>query len=135
MASSDNSRSETQGGATSARQRAIEAYEGTRDRAVGTLNEAPLIALVGGIAAGALIAALLPRTDAETRAVRPTARRIKNSAAAAAKAARETSKERFNELGFSRQEGEDTLNRFLQGLKDTARASADAALDAARDKS
>lgn len=136
MANSDNSGSETpQGGGASARQRAIEAYEGTRDRAVGTLNEAPLIALAGGIAAGALIAALLPRTDAETRAVRPTARRIRNGAAAAAKAARETSKERFNELGFSRQEGEDTLNRFLQGLKDTARASADAALDATRDKS
>lgn len=119
----------------SPRQRAIEAYEGTRDRAVGTLNEAPLIALAGGIAAGALIAALLPRTQAETRAVRPTARRLRNGVEAAAKAARETSKERFNELGFSRQEGEETFNRFLQGLKDTAKASADAALDAARKKS
>lgn len=135
MANSDNSGETHNGGGLSARQRAIEAYEGTRDKAVGTLNQAPLIALAGGIAAGALIAALLPRTDAETRAVRPTARRIKNGAAAAAKAARETSKERFNELGFSRQEGEDTLNRFLQGLKDTARASADAALDASRNKS
>ena len=135
MANSDNSGETHQGGSASARQRAIEAYEGTRDRAVGTLNQAPLIALAGGIAAGALIAALLPRTDAETRAVRPTARRIKNGAAAAAKAARDTSKERFTELGFSRQEGEDTRTRFLQGLKDTARASADAALDASRNKS
>lgn len=65
------------------RQRAIEAYAGARDRTVGTLSEAPLIALAGGLAAGALIAALLPRSDAETRAVRPTARRVKDTARAA----------------------------------------------------
>ena len=52
----------------SARQRAIEAYDSARDgvadagrKAAGTLSEAPLIALAGVAAAGALIAALLPR--------------------------------------------------------------------------
>ena len=118
----------------SARQRAIEAYEDAGRRATDTLSEAPLIALAGGIAAGALIAALLPRTSAEERLVRPTARRIRQSAKAAVKAARDTSKERFNDLGFSREKGEETLNNFLQGLKDTARASADAAVEAARNK-
>ena len=114
------------------RQRAIEAYDNARERAVDGLFEAPLIALAGGIAAGALIAALLPRTKAETRLVRPTARRVKDSARAAYKAARETSKERFDELGFTRQKGEETLQNFFTGLKDTAKASADAAADAAR---
>jgi len=52
----------------SPRQRAIEAYDSTRERVSDTLSEAPLLALAGGIAAGALIAALLPRTKAETRA-------------------------------------------------------------------
>ena len=52
-----------------ARQRAIEAYEGARDRASDTFSQAPLIALAGGIAAGALIAALLPRTEMESRAI------------------------------------------------------------------
>ena len=115
-----------------ARQRAIEAYGNARSKAADTLGEAPLIALAGGIAAGALIAALLPRTRAETAAVRPTARRVKDSASAAYKAARDTSKERFEELGFTRQKGEEQLKSLLQGLKDTAKASADAALDAAR---
>ncbi len=77
---------------------------------------------------------MLPRTSAEERLVRPTARRIRQSAKAAVKAARDTSKERFNDLGFSREKGEETLNNFLQGLKDTARASADAAVEAARNK-
>jgi hypothetical protein len=116
------------------RQRAIEAYEDARGRTVDTLGEAPLIALAGGIAAGALIAALLPRTKTETRLVRPTARRVKDSARAAYDAARSTSKERFEELGFTRQKGEQTLNSFVEGLKDTAKASADAAMDAVRNK-
>ena len=119
---------------TGARQRAIEAYEGARARAVDTFGEAPLIALAGGIAAGALIAALLPRTRTETRLVQPTARRVKDTARAAFEAARDTGKDRFADLGFTREKGEQTLNGFIDGLKETARASADAALDAARNK-
>ena len=82
----------------STRQRAIEAYESARDRASDTLGEAPLLALAGGIAAGALIAALLPRTDTETRALRPTARRVRDTARSALDAARDTGTRRLDEL-------------------------------------
>ena len=119
---------------SAARQRAIQAYEGARERASDTLGQSPLLALAGGIAAGALIAALLPRTEAETRLVRPTARRVKDSAKAAIEAARATSRQRFQDLGITREKGEETLNSLLDGLKDTARASADAALEAVRNK-
>jgi hypothetical protein len=115
-----------------ARQRAIEAYEGARDRAAGTLTEAPLLALAGGIAAGAIIAALLPRTRAETRAIRPTARRVKDTARAAFKAAKDTGSGRLNELGITREKGEETIRSLLDGIKDAARASGQAAYDAAR---
>ena len=81
-----------------ARKRAIEAYEDARDYATDTLGQAPLLALAGGIAAGALIAALLPRTDAETRAIRPTARRVKQTAKAAFDAARGTGSQRLDDL-------------------------------------
>ncbi len=117
---------------TSPRQRAIEAYESARGRAVDTLAEAPLLALAGGIAAGALIAALLPRTDAETRLVRPTARRVKQSARAAFEAARGTGSQRLDEMGLNRQKGEQTVRSLLDGLTEAARASANAAADAVR---
>lgn len=115
-----------------ARQRAIEAYEGARDRAADTLGQAPLLALAGGLAAGALIAALLPRTEAETKAVRPTARRLKDTARAAYEAAKETGTERLDELGLSRDKAEDTVRNLLDGLGDAAKASANAAVEAAR---
>ena len=118
---------------TSARQRAIEAYESARDRATDTLGEAPLLALAGGLAAGALIAALLPRTEAETRAIRPTARRVKDTAKAAFDAAKGTGTQRLDELGISREKGEETIRNLLEGVADAAKASARAGLDAVRD--
>lgn len=119
---------------SSARQRAIEAYSDARERAVDTLGEAPLLALAGGLAAGALIAALLPRTQTETRLVRPTARRVKDSARSALDAARGTGTERLNAMGLNRDKGEETIKNLLNGLTDAARASADAAIDAVRNK-
>jgi hypothetical protein len=116
----------------SARQKAIQAYEDARDRASDTLGQAPLLALAGGLAAGALIAALLPRTEAETRLVGPTAKRVKDSARAAAEAARDTGTQRLDELGISRAKGEETIRYLLGGLGEAARASADAAVGAVR---
>jgi hypothetical protein len=121
-------------GYSTPRQRAIEAFEGARDRATDTLGQAPLLALAGGIAAGALIAALLPRTATETRLVRPTARRVKDSARAAFDAARDTGSQRLGELGISRDKGEETIRNLLSGLTDAAKASADAAAQAVRNK-
>jgi hypothetical protein len=136
MIDQDNSRTaeEYDSGAISPKQRAIEAYEGARDRAADTLGEAPLLALAGGIAAGALIAALLPRTRTETRLVRPAARRVKDTARSAFNAARDTGSQRLGDLGLNRQKGEATIRNLLDGLTDAARASASAAADAVRNK-
>ena len=118
----------------SPRQRAIEAYESAGRRAADGLAEAPFIALAGGLAAGALIAALLPRTASETRLVRPTARRVKDSARAAYKAARETGEQQLGDLGLTREKGEETIRSLLKGVTDAAKASAQSALDTARSK-
>ena len=132
MIDQDNSAGTEDHDSSSPRQRAIEAYEGARDRASNTLGEAPLLALAGGLAAGALIAALLPRTDAETRLVRPTARRVKKTATAAVDAARDTGSQRLDQMGLNREKGEETIRKLLDDLTDAAKASASAALDAAR---
>jgi len=132
MTEQDNSPAPFDASGTSPRRRAIEAYTSARIRTTDTLAEAPLLALAGGIAAGALVAALLPRTEAETRLVRPTARRVKNSARAAIDAARDTGSQRLDELGINREKGEATIRNLLDGLTDAARASANAAVDAVR---
>ena len=121
-----------------ARERAIQSYDSGRDgedegRSIAdTFSEAPLIALAGGIAAGALIAALLPRTEREINLVRPTARRVKETARAAYDAARETGSARLEEAGISREKGKSTVQSLFDGVVDAAKASAGAAYDAAR---
>ena len=116
------------------RQRAIDAYEGAREKAAGSLSEAPLLALAGGLAAGALIAALLPRTKAETKALRPAVRRVRKTAKAAVEAARETGTGKLNELGLTREKGEETIRSLFQGVTDAAKASGQAAVDSVKNQ-
>ena len=66
--------------------------------------------------------------------MRPTARRVKDSARAAYDAARDSGSERLDELGLNRSKGEETIRSLLDGLTDAARASANAAVDAVRNK-
>lgn len=117
-----------------ARDRAAEALDTAKVRTSDALNDSPLLALVGGIAAGAVIAALLPRSRAEDKLVEPTARRVKDSARAALSAARETGSEKLGALSLNREGSENTISSLVEGLTDLARSSANAAVDAVRTK-
>jgi hypothetical protein len=121
------------------RRRAIEAYDGARDGVAGAsrkaadgIDEAPLIALAAGVAAGALLAALLPRTESETRLLRPTTDKLTDTARAAAAAARDAGKSRLAELGLTPEKGRETLRSIFEGAGEAAKVSAEAALSAAR---
>ena len=125
---------------SSIRSRAIEAYDDARDgvagagrRATEGIDEAPLIAIAAGLAAGALLAAILPRTKSETRLLRPTTDRLTGTARAAAAAAKEAGTSRLAELGLTREKGAETLRSIFDGAGDAARTSANAAINAARE--
>jgi hypothetical protein len=122
-----------------ARRRAIDAFGSARDGIAGArrrtsegLDEAPLIAIAGGLAAGALIAALLPKTQTEARALRPVGKRLTDSAKAAATAAKDTGTQRLAELGLTPERGKETLRSIFEGVTDAAKTSAQAALGSAR---
>lgn len=124
-----------------ARERAIEAYDATRERASEAtararegVGEAPLMALGGGLALGALIAALLPRTKAEDRLLGPVGERITGGAKAAAEAAKEAGREKLTELNITRDAGTSAVQSLFKGLGDAARVSGEAALGAVRKK-
>src|SRR5688572_3603436 len=117
------------------RQRAIDSYDGSgaaRRKATDTLNEAPLIALAGGLAAGALLAALLPKSKTEQRLLGPVGERLTGTAKAAAEAARDAGTQRLEELGLTRDAGVDTIKSILKGASDAARTSAQAAVGTVR---
>lgn len=133
--------SDTQGRDESGvRRKAIEAYDSARQgvsdagrKASDAIDDAPLIALAGGLAAGALIAALLPRSRAEQRMLGPVGEKIGSRARAAAEAARDAGRSRLEELGLTPDAGSEKLKSLLEGAGDAARASAQAAVSAARE--
>jgi hypothetical protein len=113
-----------------ARERTVSAYEAARGTArsagrktVEGVEANPVAAVVGGLALGALAAALLPKTKREQAMLGDVGRRINDSAREAARAARDAGKEQIGELGFSRE----AIQRRLDGLTD-------AAVGAVRDK-
>ena len=124
-----------------ARERAIEAYDSARERAAEAgararegLREAPLLTLGGGLAIGALLAALLPKTQAEKKLLGPVGGRITDTARNAAEAAKEAGREKLAELNITRDAGASAVQSLIDGIGEAARTSGKAALDAARSK-
>jgi hypothetical protein len=120
---------------TSPRQRAIEAYGSARDRvgnagrrAGDALEEAPLIALAAGLAAGAAIAALLPRSRTEDRLLKPVTNRARETAQSAFQAAKDAGRGKLDELGLTKDRGSDAIRSIIDGARDAAKASAQAAV-------
>jgi hypothetical protein len=127
-------RERTSAAYATARERAGSAYETAGRKAGEGIDSNPVAAVVGGLAIGALVAALLPRTSREDELLGDVGRKINDSAREAARAAREAGKGQLDELGLSR----DGLRGKLDELTDKAvgavKTSAGAAAGAARRK-
>lgn len=110
------------------RTRAVQAYDNARRKAAGGIGDAPLLALAGGLAAGAVLASLLPVSRKEQELLGPVAGNLKDRASDAVEAAREAGQARLDELGLTRDKGSETLRSILEGAGDAAKASAEAAV-------
>lgn len=120
--------------APSARERAIDAYDSARERTRDGIDGSPLVALGGGLALGALIAALLPKTETEERLMGPLGGRITDGARAAANAAKEASREKLSELNLTREAGKGVVQSVFDGIGEAARTGGQAAIGAVRNK-
>jgi ElaB/YqjD/DUF883 family membrane-anchored ribosome-binding protein len=89
-----------------ARDRTSAAYSAARDRA-GTVGQrtaegidsAPMVAIAGGLALGALLGALLPRSSREEELLRPVGQKLSETARGAIDNARETARDQIGDLG------------------------------------
>jgi hypothetical protein len=92
-----------------------------------TIDDAPLIALGAGLAAGALIAALLPTTRKERELLSPVGDRITGAARDAADAARRAGSDKLKELGL-------TPDALVDKAGEAAREAAQAAVGTFKDE-
>lgn len=117
-----------------ARERAIEAYDSGRERARESLDGSPLLALGGGLAIGALIAALLPKTQTEEKLMGGVGGRITDAARTATEAAKTAGRERLAELNITRDAGKGAVQNLIDGFAEAAKSSGQAAVGAVRNK-
>jgi ElaB/YqjD/DUF883 family membrane-anchored ribosome-binding protein len=101
--------SESRGRAATAyettRARTSEAYAGIRERTAQlsertgeTITANPMVAVAGGVAVGAVRAALLPRTQREAELLGPVGTRINDAAREAARTAADAGREKVEEI-------------------------------------
>lgn len=93
----ETGRTKLRDGAAATRERAQAARNKARDGLAGN----PLTAVAGGLALGAIFAALLPKTQREKRLMGPVSRSVKSTAKTAAKVAGNVAKAELVALGVS----------------------------------
>jgi ElaB/YqjD/DUF883 family membrane-anchored ribosome-binding protein len=123
----------------SARDRASSAIVNTRDsaarvgrRTADEIEANPVAAVAGGLAIGALLAVLLPRTRRENEMLGAVGGRITDAAREAAAAARDAGQDKLDELGLTREGARQKLSELASSASEAIRSSASAAAERAR---
>jgi len=136
----------------SLRDRATHAYENAVARAgdtAGSSREAvrdaahqagdfvdtnPLGVLAGGLALGALVGALVPRSEREKQILAPMGKKIGMAAVAAFAAAKEAGRGELEELGLTKDGAKEQAKSLLQGVATAASNAGNAAAEAGREQ-
>lgn len=102
---------------------AVQARQKTSDG----IDANPVAALIGGLALGALAAAVLPRTRKEDELLGDIGGRINETARGAAQAAQAAGRDKLDELGINKDAALGKAKELAQAVGDVARDSASAA--------
>lgn len=134
----------------SAREKTSHAYESSRDavkhgaettrikaRELGDrtgqkIEQNPLAVLFGGLAIGAAIGALLPKTARESKMLGKTGRDINQRAVSAFEAAKEAGSQQIDELGLSGDAVKNQFNKLVDKAGGAAKTAGMAAAEGAK---
>lgn len=120
----DGARTKAGDAYSAARERTSSAYDTARERAsdvtrqtADRIDSSPLIAVAGGIALGAVVGALLPRTERETQALGNVGHKVTDTARDVANTAVETGKQQVNDITSSAMQkvGEAVVQAVVSG--------------------
>ena len=97
------------------------------EKANSGFDDNPLIAVIGGLAIGAIAAALLPRTAREDAVVGSVGDKVRKTATDAIKTARDTGKEQLDALGITsgaaKNQLRDTIGKIAKAVTSAAEAA------------
>ncbi|ATE65300.1 hypothetical protein [Rhizorhabdus dicambivorans] len=101
-------------------------------KVAGEVDAFPVAALVGGLAVGAVLGALLPRTRQEEQLLGSIGGAINERAKDAMLAARDAGQAKLDELGISSDAAGKQVGRLIDSLGQVAESAGSAAIDAVR---
>ena len=114
----------------------LEAAKKAADKSGETIAKSPLAVVAGGVALGALIGALLPKSKAETKYVGSAGKKINETAKKAYDAAKEAGQEQIDTLGLNKDSVQEQVKDLLGKAGEAAKSAAEAASEAVKtDKS
>lgn len=124
-----------------AKEAAADAYDTARARVgdaahttVETFESNPLGVLVGGLALGALVAALLPRSQREKELLASVGRKVNAAATAALDAAKDAGRAELDQLGLTPNAARDQAKSVFQGVLKAVGTAGTAAAQAGKDR-
>ena len=135
-----------------AREKAADAYEKGREAAARGVQQSrdyahkaaeitsqgidknPLAIVLGGVAIGAIVGALLPRTERETKLMGKTGKKLNKKAKEMAKAAKSAGKEKVDSLGLNGDAVRDQFRDLVSKAAEAVKAAGVAATEVAKKK-
>ncbi|VAW03238.1 hypothetical protein MNBD_ALPHA04-94 [hydrothermal vent metagenome] len=115
-----------------------EAARNAAEKSSETIAKNPFTVVAGGIALGALVAALLPKSKVEQKYVSGAGKKITGTAKTAFEAAKETGQEQIESLGLNsdslREQFKDLFGKAIEAAKSAANAAGDAVKNEKSDK-
>lgn len=125
----------------SARVKATEAVDASRDRVRDvarqtsqTIEHNPLGVIVGGLALGALVGSLLPRSQREKDLLAPVGKRVSATAMAAIAAAKSAGQSELDNLGLNPAAAKGQVKALFDNVVKAASTAGTAAVQAASEK-
>ena len=101
-------------------------------QAAESVESNPIIALIGGIAIGAIAAALLPRTLREDKTLGSMGTTVRNTASNAVKAAKTAGLDQLGTLGITTSAAKDQFRDIVKKIGQAAASASSAAGDTLR---
>jgi ElaB/YqjD/DUF883 family membrane-anchored ribosome-binding protein len=123
------------------RDKASDAYQSTRSALVDAgqktaeaVDANPTAALIGGVALGVIVGMLLPRSEAEAKALGGLGARLNDAARGAVSAARDAGRDSLADMGFTPDAARAQAQKFVESVVAAATSAGSAAAKAAKEQ-
>lgn len=103
-------------------------------RASNGIDKNPLAIILGGVALGAIVGALLPSTERETRLMGKAGKKLNKKAKKMAEAAKSAGKKKVDSLGLNSDAARDQFRALVIKATEAVKAAGQAASEEARKK-